>query len=62
MAAGTNPAHVPSRQPRASRGPGRPVMCLRMVLAWQPAATACLASCRAYHTSDIRGRCCFSAR
>ena len=26
--------------------------CLRMVLAWQPVATACVAICRAYHTSE----------
>ena len=38
----------PSRQPRRVTVPDRPVMCLRMVSAWQPAATACLASCRAY--------------
>ena len=46
----------PSRQPRRVMALDLPVLCLRMVLAWQPAATACLASCRAYHTSDIRGR------
>ena len=51
-----------SRQPRRVTAPGLPVMCLRMVSAWQPAATACLAICRAYHTSDMCGRRCFSAR
>ena len=52
----------PSRQPRRVTAPGRPVMCLRMVLAWQPAAISCLAICRAYHTLDICGRRCFNAR
>ena len=51
-----------SRQPRRVTAPDRPVMCLRMVSAWQPAATGCLASWLAYHTLDIRGRRCFSAR
>ena len=32
----------PSRQPPRVTAPGRPVMCLRMVLAWQPAAISCL--------------------
>ena len=43
------PSRGPSHQPPRVTAPGRPVMYLRMVLAWQPAATAC----RANHTSDI---------
>ena len=55
------PFRGPSRQPRRVPAPDRPVMCLRMVLTWQPAPTACLAIWLAYHMSDIRGRRCFSA-
>ena len=66
----TSPEKTRSGQARAKIGPGRklsaqvshPFMCFRIVSAFRPAPMASFATCRAYHVSDMLGRCRFRSR